>query len=395
MRIVRHAYRCVPYYRRLFDAAGLDPRRVRTVADLAELPITTKADLQREPDMFVSRGVDTARLLERRTSGATGQPVAIRNAPWDEFRRHLARWRVDIGYGVRPGDRRMRFRTPRPLLAGDRMLLAALRASSLYAQEKVDQRLSGDEILTLLRDFRPTIIDGMANSIDRAAAVALDLGVTSVRPRFVTTGGETLTDSMRRRIGQAFGAPVYDIYGTCEFGVIAYECKTTRLYHVSPGVALEILRTDGAAASDGEDGRVVATSLLSRTVPVIRYATGDVAQRGPDACECGARVPTLRAIRGRLVDVFRLADGRDVHPWQFPMRTTLWIRSFQFVQEETNRFALRLALAPGVSPTDVENLRHAVLAILGPGAELRIEIVETLDVGPGCKARPFVPYAGR
>lgn len=390
-RIIRHAYTNVPYYRRIFDECGLKPEDVHSVADLAPLTITTKADLQREPDEFIARGVDRSRLLERITSGSTGQPASIRNAPIDEFRRQLARWRVDLGYGVRPGDRRVRFRTPRPLLAGDRMLLALLGVTGLYAQRKVDSRLPGDEVLAILRSFRPTIIDGMSNTIDRAAQVALDTGGSSIRPRYVTTGGETLTPAMRQRIGEAFAAPIRDIFGACEIGVMASECPVSGLYHVASGVALEIIASEGQPARDGAEGHVVATSLLSRAVPVIRYGTGDIAVRGPDECPCGYRGGTLREVRGRTVDMFRLPDGRTLHPWQFPIRSALWIRSFHLVQEREDRFVLCLVPAPGASPNDIADGRQAMVDLLGPSVELSIETVERLDAGPGGKLRPFQP----
>ncbi|MBK6426928.1 MAG: phenylacetate--CoA ligase family protein [Blastocatellia bacterium] len=390
-RLVRHAYANVKHYRRIFDECGLKPEDVQSVADLAPLAITTKADLQREPDEFIARGVDRSRLLERITSGSTGQPASIRNSPFDEFRRQLARWRVDIGYGVRPGDRRVRFRTPRPLLAGDRMLLAVLESTHLYMQRKVDSRLPGDEALAILRAFRPTIIDGMSNSIDRAAQMALDAGDTAIRPRYVTTGGETLTPGMRQRIGEAFGAPIRDIFGACEFGVMASECPVSGLYHVASGVALEIIGSDGLPARDGAEGQVVATSLLSRAVPVIRYGTGDIAVRGPDACPCGYRGGTLREVRGRIVDVFRLPDGRTLHPWQFPIRSALWIRSFHLVQEREDRFVLCLVPTPGASPNDIVDGRQAMVDMLGPSVEFSIETVERLDAGPGGKLRPFQP----
>ncbi len=389
-RLVRHAYANVPYYRRLFDACGLDPRTVRSAADLAALPITTKADLQRDPDAFVSRGTDPSRLIGRNTSGSTGQPVVIRTSAYDEFRRHLARWRVDVLYGVRPGDRRARLRMPRPLLAGDRLLLAVLSGTRLYRQQKIDSRLTGDELLSRLREFRPTIFDGMANSIDRAAQAALEASSTDVRPRYVVTGGDTITPEMRRRISTAFQTRVYDIFGAMEFGVIAYECPKTGLYHLADGVVTDVVRPDGSPASDGEDGTVIATSLLARAVPVIRYRTGDRAVRGPDTCPCGARVGTLRSIIGRERDVFRLSTGREVHPSDLPMRITPWIRTFQLEQQPDDRFLLRLVPSGEAGTRDFEDIRNAVHAVLGPSTEVAVEIVDALVTEPNGKQRPYV-----
>ena len=53
--LLEHAVGHVPYYRELFLRAGLRPQDVRTYADLARLPITTKSELRdRFPDGVVA-----------------------------------------------------------------------------------------------------------------------------------------------------------------------------------------------------------------------------------------------------------------------------------------------------------------------------------------------------
>src|SRR5438874_1053236 len=73
--IVLHAAGEVPYYRALFDQAGLDPARVRTVDDLGQLPISTKPMLRAAyPDGVLAGSIPSVRRLYRRTSGSTGTP---------------------------------------------------------------------------------------------------------------------------------------------------------------------------------------------------------------------------------------------------------------------------------------------------------------------------------
>lgn len=43
---LRHAYDHSPVYRRKFDEAGVHPDQVRSLADLARFPFTTKKDLR-------------------------------------------------------------------------------------------------------------------------------------------------------------------------------------------------------------------------------------------------------------------------------------------------------------------------------------------------------------
>ena len=65
-----------PFYRELFSRAGFDPRRVRTLADLARLPFTTKRDLeQRGPDFLAAPAHEVVDVCE--SSGTTGLPVTL------------------------------------------------------------------------------------------------------------------------------------------------------------------------------------------------------------------------------------------------------------------------------------------------------------------------------
>src|SRR5690606_13468305 len=75
--IVKHAYKTVPFYRQRFGEAGIRPEDIRSTADLAHLPVTTKADLQAAgKEMIVSRDFTEGQLRWELTSGSTGQPLA-------------------------------------------------------------------------------------------------------------------------------------------------------------------------------------------------------------------------------------------------------------------------------------------------------------------------------
>ena len=65
-----------PYYRRVFESLAITPEDIRTVADLTQLPFTTKADLEEHNDDFLC--VPRAQIQDLcQTSGTTGKPVMI------------------------------------------------------------------------------------------------------------------------------------------------------------------------------------------------------------------------------------------------------------------------------------------------------------------------------
>src|SRR6478752_4571209 len=74
---VRHAYDHSPVYRRKFDAAGVHPDQIQSLADLARFPFTTKQDLRDHYPfgMFAVPQDQIARI--HASSGTTGKPTVV------------------------------------------------------------------------------------------------------------------------------------------------------------------------------------------------------------------------------------------------------------------------------------------------------------------------------
>jgi phenylacetate-CoA ligase len=72
-----HAYARVPDYHARFDAAGVHPDELKTLADLARFPFTTKEDLRRNYPfgMFAVPMDEIVRV--HASSGTTGKPTVV------------------------------------------------------------------------------------------------------------------------------------------------------------------------------------------------------------------------------------------------------------------------------------------------------------------------------
>ena len=85
-RLLVHAYRNVPLYRRLYDEAGFRPEMFRTHADLTRIPPLTKAALKAaRSGEAVARGVDRNACTVASTSGSTGMPMQIALGPYERL----------------------------------------------------------------------------------------------------------------------------------------------------------------------------------------------------------------------------------------------------------------------------------------------------------------------
>jgi phenylacetate-CoA ligase len=381
--LVAHAYRRVPSYRRLFEDAGLRPCDVRSAADLARVPITTKADMRRgRVEDRLAAGVNPARLILRYTTGSTGEPARIRRTPLEDHVLNAFRIRARRLVGERLRDRTIGIISRGvPTDHKARSAKALTDAVGILRSVTLDCLQPIDDLVRAVRRFAPDIVTGYPAVITEIANVWADVPGQTDKPRLVFAGGEMLTAAMRRRIERGFGASVVDFYGSHEFNLIGWECAVTGDVHLcDDNVVVEVVR-DGRPVAVGETGDVVVTGLHTYAAPFIRYDLGDVATRGDETCRCGAPFSTLRNLRGRRMDYCVLPDGQKMHHWDLiPMSfwDMPWHRRYQLVQETRDRFVLRVIADDRPPADDLAALHSSIEAKLGPGATFTIDLVDDL-----------------
>jgi phenylacetate-CoA ligase len=381
-RLVAHAYENIPRYRRLFDRHALEPRHIRTVADLAKIPLTSRRDLQgAQGEDVVARGLDVTRLLAQKTSGSSGVPLTIRRT-WPEERLASAfRWRAFRDFGVRPRDMRVSIGFPLPHHPRDwDTPQRIIRALGFHRKTTLDCRRPIPELVRGLEALRAEVILGSPSVLARIGEAAARERPRALRPRLVIAGGEVLTPLRRRQIAENFGASVFEIYATHEFGIIAWQCPRAGTLHVADdGVIVEVLK-DGRPAKPGETGEVVVTRLHTFAMPFIRYRLGDLVTQGDSSCPCGAPFSTVLAVQGRMLDLFPLAGGRLFHPYELGRiileHAAGWIGQFQLTQERADRVVLRVAPRAAPSAAEIAGLEGAARACLGSRIDFQVLLVE-------------------
>ena len=257
----------------------------------------------------------------------------------------------------------------------------------------IDCFLPFAEIIDQLERRRFQVITGLTGTLYHTALHSRHTGRKIPSPHLVVTGGETLLPHMRNEIEAAFGARVYDTYGSHEFNLLAWQCRETGEYHLcDDSLVIEILR-DGRPAQPGEEGEVVATSLFSRAMPFIRYHLGDTAVQGETSCTCGAPFATLKEIRGRTIEFLVLPDGRLMHPYQI-IRLIVhaprqWVRQYQLVQESRQGIVLRIVPLGNPPPELISEFERTVRSLSGMGDIFRTELVTAIAREPSGKYAAF------
>jgi phenylacetate-CoA ligase len=392
-KLVTHAYDQVPFYRRRFDRAGVRPADIRSLADIHRLPVIEKRDLaDAGAERITAAAHATAELVSTMTSGYSGEPLVIRRTPGEQAR-WARSWLMDLlRAGLRRNDRIASVFFPRP---GHPDGVGTLSGLELVRETHVDCTLEPAEILAALREERPTFLRGLAGVVDRVAGSMSEDDRAVIRPRVVWVSGEVLTANARRRIETAFGARVHNAYGTHEVGLLASDCRATGLMHLGRSdLIVELVPPAGSAAEGARE--IVVTALNFLAAPFIRYRLSDAVTPGPDACPCGASLPTLAGIEGRTIDYLELPDGRAIHPYRIlgpTIRAAPRVRQYQLLQEAPDRIVLQLAPRNSLADDERRRLVEAVIPVLGGGVGFRIDIVPRIAGGASGKSRPVVSLA--
>lgn len=313
---LQHAYDKVPHYRRAFDAKGVHPADLKTLADLVKFPFTTKQDLRDNYPfgMLAVPRENVARI--HASSGTTGKPTVVGYTLKD-----VDNWtdlvaRSIRAAGGRPGDMVH-------VAYGYGLFTGGLGAH--YGAERAGCTvipMSGGQTekqVQLIHDFRPDIImvtpSYMQVLIEEFIRQGLDPRASGLKVGIF--GAEPWTEAMRREIESSAGIDAVDIYGLSEVmgPGVASECIESKdgpvvwEDHFFP----EIIDPEtGAVLPDGAEGELVFTTLSKEALPVIRYRTRDLTRLLP---------PTSRSMRriGKIVgrsDDMLIIRGVNLFPTQ-------------------------------------------------------------------------------
>jgi phenylacetate-CoA ligase len=313
---LRHAYANNDNYKRKFDAAGVHPDDLHSLADLARFPFTTKADL-RDAYPFGFFSVPRERVARiHASSGTTGKPTVV-----GYTRNDLTTWGNLVARSIRAAGGRAGMKVH--IAYGYGLFTGGLGAH--YGAEAAGCTvipMSGGQTekqVQLIRDFEPDIImvtpSYMLAILDEFRRQGIDPRSTSLRTGIF--GAEPWGDGMRAEIESAFDIDACDIYGLSEV--------------MGPGVAQEFAHTkdgptiwedhfiaeivdpvSGKVAEAGAQGELVFTSLTKEAMPVIRYRTRDLTRLLPGSATAMRR---MAKISGRSDDML-IVRGVNVFPSQ-------------------------------------------------------------------------------
>jgi phenylacetate-CoA ligase len=236
-----------------------------------------------------------------------------------------------------------------------------------------------------IEDYQPVLLDGYAESFNFLARYLAEHGRMDIRPKGIISSAQSLPDTSRRAIEDAFGCRVFDKYGAREFSGIAYECEAHAGHHVvSEGYIVEVIK-DGRPAAPGEIGEVVITDLNNQCLPFIRYRIGDLAEAMDTSvpCACGRGLPRIGKIEGRVQSIILGSKGQYV-PGSFFLHVLKdydhAIRQFQIVQEQRGSITFKVVKGKRYNDGTLAEVLAILHRFLGDDLLIHVDFVENIDM---------------
>lgn len=382
----------VPFLQQHWTAAGCKPAALGDVSELARYPVLTKSDITAHYADMVARPW-RGRTLAKSTSGSTGEPFRFEYTMQAYARRTAVMWRGYDWAGAGLGTRTAYLwgtgmRTHGWGAIKDRLYHGAFNRHFFDALSLDEPRM--DQTIAAMHAYRPDAVVGYVSPL---ITVARRINATDKRMhglRGVLTGAEALLESERREIEAAFGAPVFNTYGSREVMLMAAECPTHEGLHVnSDHLVLETLDDANQPVAAGVSGNVAVTDLHNYGMPMVRYLNGDRATYAAARCSCGRALPLLTSIDGRVLDLITTPDGRQV-PGEFfsiVMNPVTQVRQWQVAQTARDRLEMRLIPAAGWSDALSRQVLDQLSSKLGPSMHVSVMPVDHIEPAASGKRR--------
>jgi phenylacetate-CoA ligase len=404
--LVAHASTRSRFYERQYGGSiGADE------VELQRLPSVSKAawmdafdDVVTDPALRIA-GVEThlATLDDDRrylgeyrimaSSGTTGhRGIYVWNQrDWLELLGIIARSSRAVGIGPRlprtrlalvgaPNAKHMSYRVGASMDAG------VIRTLRLAATQPLA------DLVVALQRFQPHVLSAYP-SVAALLAAEQRAGRLRISPRGISTHSELRTEEMTRAIHEAWGVQPANAYALTETGLAAWSCPEVNALHAcEDSCILESVDDQGQPVPAGEAGsRLLVTSLLNRTQPVIRMEVSDQITFARQPCACGRTLRVIEVLHGRADDILDLPDtsgGRvALHPIHLRslLATAREVVSYQITQRprEIDIQVILAAPDPGIPSRIAEGIAVVLRAHGVADIPVRVRAVATIARAPG------------
>lgn len=378
--MLKHCYKTVPYYKRLFSECGFNYETYNYIDQLSQLPILDKQTVIDNYDQFISEAISRDKMVMTHTSGTTGSGFKFLTTNEALCEQWAVWWRYRNNLGIN-------FNTWCYMFGG-RSIVPIEQKKSPYSRFNIPAKQEyfsayhiNDETMKWYVDEivrrRYIWIHGYPSVINLLADYIIENeDKISTKIKHITTGAENLMPMQKQKIEKAFGVEPRTHYGMSE-GVANFSENKNGIMYVDEDYAV----TEFVPLSEGNNFEIVGTSLSNYAMPLIRYRTKDIANFKEE--EKGRQVLSLD---GRQEDYIVLPSGSKLGRLDHIFKDMINVREAQIYQKEKTSIEVRVVKNERYSVKDEENLLKEIKSRMNE-IEVRIVYVDSIKKTASGKLR--------
>jgi phenylacetate-CoA ligase len=377
LKLISYVSKHVPFYRKLLKGIT-----IRSLEELAKIPVLQKSDIRGNPNSFLSEC--KARPYSKLTSGSTGVPMRM------HFDKSDAEYQLALEYfqlteaGVMPHHKQAQ-------ITYYQIAPSLLQKAGIFRRHYLSDTSSEQENLKLLKRMGPDVLHTAPSFFVPLAHENL-VRETGFQVKKAFSFAEVLTPNARKITEKSFGCDLRDLYGSTETSWAAWECENGNMHLNSDSVIAEIVDENLQPVKPGKSGTLLLTPLWKRTMPFIRYFMSDkTAIKGK--CPCGrSGLQMIAPVAGRSDDFIVLPSGkfRSALLVEERVRTMPQILQYQAVQETPGQICINVILSAPLSPDDEKRLAGSISKAYGEDLDIEFEAVDSLPRGKTGKIRAVI-----
>jgi phenylacetate-CoA ligase len=374
-------------------------KQIQHPIDFNNSPILTKQMLQVGLDNLLSSPFTNTKLFKNNTSGSSGTPFFFAK---DKYA-HAMTWALIQDryswYGIEHGVS-LQARFYGIPLTGINFYKNKIKDWFASRERFPVFDLSNKRLDEFIKRFATTqfvYINGYTSALVYFAQYCIENNIVlnqvcpSLEVCFPTS--EMCTDIDKRTIEKGFGVRVAVEYGCAEMDIIAFEDKEGDWLISNENIYVEIVDDDDNKLPDGQEGRIVLTSLHNKAIPLYRYDIGDIGIIDPVR---KGKYQLLKKLTGRTNEFAILPSGRKVPALTFYYITKTLIqeqyriKEFVIKQISTTRFLFQYVSDRELSDEAKLAINNAMATYLETGLESAFEKVSTIQRGKTGKLKQFI-----
>ncbi len=384
--LIKHSYENIPYYKKLFIKNKINPEKIKNVKDLQNIPVLTKQMLKDNFEDLIYKDKKNGYLEPVKTSGTTGTPLTLYHDKHTRISRFTFLWRMWSWAGYNIGDRWAVIGNS--IFEDNKIFKYKKSANALYVSIYKINEANSFKIIDELVKFKCCVLRGYPSAlVNMARFVEGYEMLKKLKLKSIITDSEALQKHQRKKIEQVFNVKVYNMYVQSEWAAIGMECGEGNIHHQMENGIIEILDNDNNVLDYGTMGEITATGFYNKTMPLIRYKTGDLAVLKKSNCSCLRAHDVLQSLDGRLDEVIITPEGFRVSALNEAVKNCNGFDFIQIVQNSLSEIDVNIVKNDSFKTADINTLEHNIRRYLNSKIKIKFFFVDEIKPSANGKIR--------